>query len=153
TTYTNTTAHTPFIVTDGHWPSSTPEGRRIGVRPTGAYWGAGSENIDVLSGNLNFTLPLLSAQSRSGWSAGFALNYNSQNWRYDPSLSIPNWNYGADVGYGYGWRLMAGSITPVFSDPNTLSYYLFTDSTGAQYRLDQPNGNVWSSKESAYVFF
>ena len=32
---------------------------RIGLRPTGAYWGAGSEQLDMLSGNLNYTLPIL----------------------------------------------------------------------------------------------
>ena len=57
------------------------------------------------------------------------------------------------MGYGFGWRLMAGSITPVFSDPYTVSYYLFTDSTGAEYRLDQNSSNVWSSKESVYVYY
>ncbi len=61
--------------------------------------------------------------------------------------------FGRDVGYGFGWRLLAGSITPVLSDPYTVSYYLYTDSTGGEYRLDQNSGNVWSSKESVYVSF
>jgi hypothetical protein len=110
------------------------------------------ENIDVMSGNLNFTLPLLAPQARNGWSVGFALSYNSQNWRWDPG-SGANWKFGRDVGYGWGWRLMAGSITPVFSDPYTITHYVFTDSTGAEYRIDQNSGGVWSSKESAYVYF
>src|SRR5207244_2782311 len=33
------------------------------------------------------------------------------------------------------------------------SYYLFTDATGAEYRLDQNSSNVWSSKESIYVYY
>lgn len=140
-------ASTTFQVTT---PAFSPEGRRVGVRSTGAYWGAGGENIDVLSGNLNFTLPLLKAKARGGWGVGFNLNYNSQNWRYDASNS---WKYGADVGYGFGWRLMAGSITPKFADAYTVNYYLFTDSTGAEYRLDQNSSNVWSSKESVYLYF
>ncbi len=28
--------------------------RRVGVRPNGAYWGAGGEQIDMRSGNVNF---------------------------------------------------------------------------------------------------
>lgn len=89
--YADTTFNvtTPYIQTNGPFPSATPEGRRVGVRSTGAYWGAGGEQIDVMSGNLNFTLPLVKAQARSGWDVGFNLNYNSQNWRYD---SGGNWN-------------------------------------------------------------
>jgi hypothetical protein len=107
------------------------EGRRTGVRPSGAYWGAGSENIDVMSGNLNFSLPLLSAQARGGWSANVGLSYDSQSWRWDPASST-TWKYSADVGYGFGWKLQIGSVFPVFSDPYTLNHYLFTDSTGAK---------------------
>ena len=65
-----------------------------------------------------------------------------------------DWNFGADVGYGYGWKLLAGSITPVWNPGGfTASYYLYTDSNGAEYRLDQNNSNVWSSKESIYIWF
>jgi hypothetical protein len=64
-------------------PAGSTEPRRIGVRPDGAYWGAAGEQIDVRSGNLNYTVPLLKALARSGWSATFALSYNSQMWRND----------------------------------------------------------------------
>ena len=133
------------------YPSSSPEGRRVGVRTTGAYWGASGENIDVRSGNLSFSLPLLSVKGRAGFGASFSLSYNSQNWR---KYSGVNTNFDGDVGYGFGWRLLAGSITPVWNAGGmTASYFLFMDSTGAEYRLDQPNGNVWSSKDSVYVYF
>src|ERR1700730_2696950 len=101
---------------------------RTGIRPTGVYWAAGSEQIDTLSGNLNWTLPLLKAQARSGWGVGFNLNYNSQVWRQD---SGGTWNLGIDLGYGYGWRLLAGSVVPYWSDPYTISHYIYTDSSGA----------------------
>ena len=48
TNFSVTTPHVSFI---GPLPSATPEGRRVGVRSRGAYWGASPENIDVLSGN------------------------------------------------------------------------------------------------------
>ena len=82
-TDTNFNVTTPAFRPTGPFPSADPEGRRVGVRSTGAYWGASGENIDVMSGNLNFTLPLVKAQARSGWGVGFNLNYNSQNWRYE----------------------------------------------------------------------
>ena len=78
---TTFTAQAPGLSGSPPYPSTTPDGRRVGVRTTGAYWGATGENIDVRSGNLNFSLPLLSAQARTGWTVGFNLNYNSQNWR------------------------------------------------------------------------
>ena len=49
----------------------------------------------------------LTAKARGGMSAGIGLNYNSQNWRYDAQGT---WNYGRDVGYGYGVKLGPGSM-------------------------------------------
>jgi hypothetical protein len=160
-TSTNFSVTTPHVGTwcsvgpngqiNGPCASATPDGRRTGIVPTGAYWGGGNENIDVLSGNLNFSLPLLKAMGRTSWGVPFNLVYNSQNWRQDSGGA---WNYGYDVGYGYGWKLLAGSITPIWNPGGfTANYYLYTDSTGAQYRLDQNNGNIWSSKQSVYVWF
>jgi hypothetical protein len=131
-------------------PSGSVDPRRVGTRPTGTYWGASPEQIDVLSGNLNLTIPLLTAQGRNGWSVPFNLTYNSQSWRQD---SGGTWNLGADVGYGYGWRLSAGSIVPFYSGAWTLDHYQFIDSNGAEYRLNQNNGGIWSSSESVYVWY
>jgi len=148
TTDTNVTVNTPVIPT-GPYPSATPDGFRTGVKPTGAYWGAGNENIDVMSGNLSFSLPLLKPQARTGWSVPFKLSYDSQIWGQNGSGPLL---LDSDVGFGFGWRLLAGSITPIWSR-GSASLYVFTDSTGAEYRLDQTNGNIWSSKESTYVYF
>ncbi len=138
-------ASTTFNVTTP--PAGSIEPRRPGVRPTGAYWGANPEQLDVLSGNLNFSLPVLKTQARSS-GVGFSLTYNSQNWRKD---SGGIWNLGADVGYGYGWKLLAGSITPHWSG-SVVDHYVFTDATGAEYWLSVNNGsNVWSSVESIYL--
>ncbi len=141
---------TPFTVVTP--PASSIDPREVGVRPTGSYWGGGGEKIDMRSGNLNYTIPLIKAMARSGWSASFNLSYNSQNWRQDPAGT---WQLGQEVGYGYGWRLQAGSLTPVYSDFFTLHHYVFMDSTGAEYRLDTESKRlgVWTSKESIYVSF
>ena len=117
--------------------------RRIGVRSTGSYWGAAGEQIDLLSGNLNFTLALMQPQSRGG-GATIALSYNSQIWKRTGTTSS---NLGVDVGYGFGWRLQAGSITP------SGSYYLFRDGTGAEYLLDQGTYPVYTSKQGTYVSY
>jgi hypothetical protein len=110
-------------------PAGAINPRRIGVRSTGSHWGGGGEQIDTMSGNLNFTVPLVTAMGRGGWSVPFALSYNSQLWRKDPGGT---WKLGRDVGYGFGWRLMAGSITPYWSGDDTIHHYVFTDATGAE---------------------
>jgi hypothetical protein len=132
-------------------PDTVGDPRRIGVHSTGSYWGAAGEQIDLLSGNLNVTVPLLTAKSRGGWGVTFALSYNSQLWREDStgtSIEVP------DVGYGLGWRLQAGSLLPVKTgSPPTLDHFVYSDATGAQYRLDQNNNNVWTSREGVYVSY
>lgn len=136
-------------------PVSTPaagsvDPRVVGVRPTGTYWGGAGEQIDLRSGNVNYTIPLLKAMGRGGWSVPFGLSYNSQNWRQDPGGT---WQLGQDTGYGFGWKLQAGSLTPVYQDYYTIHHYVFSDASGAEYRLDQNSGGVWSSKESIYVYY
>ena len=110
---------------DYHWNGSqtnitvvTPaagniDPRQVGVRPLGSYWGAGSEQIDMRSGNVNYTVPLIKAMAR-GWGASFNLTYNSQNWRWDNGAM---WKLGEDVGYGFSWELLAGSLTPLLAGP------------------------------------
>lgn len=127
----------------------TADQREIGVMPTGSYWGAAGENIDLLSGNLNFSIPLIKAMGRGNSSVTFNLSYNSQMWRQDTSI----WLLGQDVGLGLGWKLQAGSIEPMWYGGSEL-YYLYTDATGAQYVLDQSNPytNVWTSLQT-YVWY
>ena len=81
---------------------------------------------------------------------GINLSYNSQNWREDPGGI---WQLGADTGYGYGWKLQAGSLTPVYQDYWNIHHWLFIDSTGAEYKLNQFNSGVWTSVEGIYLTF
>jgi len=132
-------------------PAGAIEAREIGVRPTGAYWGGAGEQIDMRSMNLNLTVPLVKAVGRGSWGVGFNLMYNSQNWRQDPGGT---WNLGRDVGYGYGWQLQVGSITPVYAGYYTFDHWVFTDGTGAEYKLNNLGANgVWTSSESVFVWF
>ncbi len=130
-------------------PAGAVDSRRVGVRSTGAYWGASPEQLNVLSGNLSYSVPLLQAKGRSA-GVGFSLSYNAQNWRQDPAGL---WNLGRDVGFGYGWKLLAGSLTPYWNGYYTLDHWTFTDSTGAEYRLSINNSNVWTSADSVYLSY
>jgi hypothetical protein len=131
-------------------PAGSIDPRRVGVRPTGSYWGGAGEQIDTLSGNVNFTMPLFKAMGRGGWGETFALGYNSQFWRQD---SGGTWKMARDVGYGLSWRLQAGSLTPYYRVDWTLDHYLFIDSTGAEYRLTTNTSGVWTSSEGIYVSY
>src|SRR5947207_1822664 len=71
-----------------------------------------------------------------GGAATFMLSYNSQNWRQDGGMW---WNLGKDSGMGYGWRLQAGSIMPVYY-LGEIRYCIFVDATGAEYRMDNYGG-------------
>ena len=137
--------------------------RRTGVKPLGSYWGSSPEQIDVASGNLNLSLPVVTAQGRGGWTVPLSLSYNSQNWKQD-SAGVQM--LAQDVGYGLGWRLMAGSITPYWNSQTLqIDHYLYIDSTGAEYRLYQMAGSttIWTSQlypasvvqsgESIYVYY
>ena len=141
----------PIPFTAATAPAGSLEPRRVGVRPLGAYWGALGEQVDMMSGNLNFTLPLFQVRGRGGWSVPFALNYNSQLWRQDAGGT---WKLGRDVGYGFGWRLLAGSVTPYFHEHwQAPTHYVFTDSTGAEYRLDINTNGMYTSREGVYVSY
>ena len=122
--------------------------KRVGTRATGSYWGAAGEQIDVGSGNLNFTLPLINAQARGGWSATFALSYNSQTWVQNSTSGVST-NLGRDIGYGSGWMIQAGSIVPQTGS----NYYIFRDSTGAEYKLNWNAGNLYTSTQGIHVTF
>ncbi len=94
TSYTYTLQATDFHgnVSSTNVAITTPaavniDARRTGVRPTGAYWGGGGEQIDMRSGNLNYSVPVLTAMGRGRWSVPFRLTYNSQNWKYSGGKS------------------------------------------------------------------
>ncbi|HUS08289.1 MAG TPA: RHS repeat-associated core domain-containing protein [Bryobacteraceae bacterium] len=131
-------------------PAGALDARQIGVRNTGAYWGGAGEQIDMRSGNLNYMMPLLKPSRRASAPIPFSLSYNSQLWRQDPAGT---WKLGADVGFGFGWRLQAGSLTPEYADYWNIDHYTYTDSTGAEYRLDVNTSGVWTSRQGIYLSF
>jgi RHS repeat-associated protein len=125
-----------------------PLQRRVGITFNGSHWGGGGEQIDTLSGNLNFSLPLLTAQGRTGWTVPVSLVYNSQDWFQDTGV---NWKLGNDVGFGFGWQMLIGSIT-YYQASGTTSKYFYTDSTGAQYQLGKNAGGVYTGASAPYVW-
>jgi hypothetical protein len=91
--------------TDGQAPKEGGDIRRVGIRRHGDYWGLNSEAIDMLSGNLCYTVSLLSVGGR-GISARIGCSYNSQMWKTDEKTTYFS---GVDLGCGVGWRLHIGA--------------------------------------------
>jgi RHS repeat-associated protein len=104
--------------------------RRVGVRVNGEYWGMMGEKIDMLSGNLNYSIPLLRAGGR-GVTVDVVCSYNSQLWKKNEQSTQL---YGADLGCGFGWYVRIGSIVPRF-EGNSIVGYIFVDRSGAEYPL------------------
>lgn len=127
-------------------PLESSEIRRVGRRLHGSYWGHGAEKIDLLSGNLCYSLPLLHVQSRR-LHALLKASYNSQLWSQDASGAR---HHGFDVGYGYGWRIQFASIVPRVKDDGSVTGYTFIDGSGTEYDLTAV-GDRWISLNGAYA--
>jgi len=151
----STSAHTAFGANnrsdvpsfDTIPPSEWTGGRRVGIKANGVYWGGSNEQIDMLSGNLNFTLPLVLSVSR-GTFANVACSYNSQLWERNGSRDHA---HGIDTGFGYGWRIQIGSIVPQYFG-NRITDYTYISETGAEYPLTSSPG-VWISLQGLYISY
>jgi hypothetical protein len=128
---------------------TTYDARQVGVKALGSYWGAGGESIDLRSGNLNYTMPMVAGQIRGGGKAPVSLSHNTQSWQ---KLGSTEWRVGKDTGYGFGWRMMLGSVTRVVDGTNP-TYYVFADSSGSEYKLNYQNGSRYYSAEGFQATF
>jgi len=99
----------------------------------------------MLSGNLNFSLPLVLAVSR-GAVAKIVCSYNSQLWETSGSKEQ---SYGIDSSFGYGWRVQIGSIVPQLSQRG-VSGYTYINESGAEYPLSLSRG-VWVSLQGLFI--
>ena len=62
--------------------------------------------------------------------------------------------WGRTSATGYGWRLQAGALLPLYTDGWTVHHYKYIDASGTDYRLEVNNGGVWTSKEAGvYVSY
>ena len=111
--------------------------------------GTGGE--DLLSGNYNWTLPLVSLPGRAGLDLGLALSYNSLVWTRSGS-SI---TYDADDGFpSPGFRLGFPTIEPLFYNSQAGKYaYLLITPSGSRVELRQndTNPSIYESADSSYL--
>ena len=146
----NWSAATNLVVTTPPANAANYSTFQRGLRPTNSYWGGAGEQIDVYNGNLNYSVPLITAMGRGGLNATFKLVYNSQNWVVTNGTT--SFAETMDTGYGFGWQLMLGSVMPIYNGNHTLEYW-YTDSSGGQYRLALNNNGVWTGNASFYAWY
>ena len=133
----------PAVVPQPEWTGL----RRVGIRPNGTYWGGNPEQIDVLSGNLNYSLQLIIAGGR-GVNIRILCSCNSQLWERDNPQVL---SYGIETGVDYGWRIQLGSTIPQYSE-GKIAGYLFISDTGAEFPLSFSQG-VWVSLQGLFISY
>jgi YD repeat-containing protein len=119
------------------------------------YNRTGQAGEDLLSGNFNWSLPLVSLPGRAGLDLGLSLTYNSLVW----TPSVNNIKFDADNGYpGPGFRLGFPVIQRKYFNPQigtsgVIAFLLITPS-GRRVELRQvPSTNRYESADSSYMEF
>jgi YD repeat-containing protein len=111
--------------------------------------GTGGE--DLLSGNYNWSVPLVSLPGRAGLDLGLSLSYNSLVWTRSGSYIT----YDADHGFpSPGFRLGFPVIQPLFTNTQTgKAAYLLLAPSGARVELRQTDANpaIYESSDSSYL--
>lgn len=112
----------------------------------------GTGGVDLLSGNANWSLPILGLKGRAGLDLGLALSYNSLVWM--KSQNGASIKFDADQGTpSPGFRLGFPVIQPRYynSQVGENAYLLITPS-GAHVELRQTGiPNVYESRDSSYL--
>jgi YD repeat-containing protein len=112
----------------------------------------GSGGVDLLSGNANWSLPVLGLKGRAGLDLGLSLSYNSLVWtKGAASNSIM---FDADRGMpSPGFRLGFPVIQPRYYNSQVSKYaYLLVTPSGSHTELRQvETSNVYESADSSYL--
>lgn len=112
----------------------------------------GAGGVDLLSGNFNWELPLLSLPGRAGLDLSLALSYNSLVWTRDDATSTITFN--ADNGFpGVGFRLGFPTLQPQFYDFQAQAYaYLMVMPDGSRVEFRQVGtSGVYEAADSSYL--
>ena len=158
TTYTYSVFALDFHVNTGTWTTvtvTTPATGAIDPKRTGIYTtlkllGRGRRADRYAEREPEFLGAPAAAQARTGWTVPGLVYKRRTGGRMAGSTG----RLGNDVGYGFGWQMLIGSITPYYQPQSwAIDHYVYTDSTGAQYLLTVNSGGVWSGTNGVYVWF
>jgi YD repeat-containing protein len=112
----------------------------------------GSGGVDLLSGNANWSLPILGLKGRAGLDLGLSLSYNSLVWT--KSQDGTSTKFDADQGRpSPGFRLGFPVIQPIYYNSQTgkNSYLLITPSGGHVDLRQVGTSNVYEAGDFSYL--
>jgi YD repeat-containing protein len=111
----------------------------------------GSGGVDLLSGNANWSLPILGLKGRAGLDLGLSLSYNSLVWT--KSQNNTSIKFDADRGFpGPGFRLGFPFIQPRYISQAGANAYLLITPSGDHIELKQVGtSNTYESADSSYL--
>jgi YD repeat-containing protein len=131
---------------------SDPSGNNYSVARLDPANRTGSAGVDLLSGNSNWSLPVLGLKGRAGLDLGLSLSYNSLVWtKSQDGISI---KFDADRGFpGPGFRLGFPVIQPRYynSQVGQNAYLLITPSGGRAELRQVGTSNTYESADSSYL--
>jgi YD repeat-containing protein len=145
--YTPNVAVTVSLPPTGGGPSPSTNALSAQLEPRNR---TGQPGEDLLSGNYNWSLPLLSLAGRAGFDLNLSLTYNSLVWtKYQSSIQ-----YDVDRGFpGPGFRIGLPVIQQRFLNEATGSYaYLLITPSGAHAELRQVGtSGIYEAADSSYL--
>lgn len=111
----------------------------------------GSPGMDLLSGNYNWSGPVVKLPGRAGLDLSLSLAYNSLVWIKDTSST--RIQYDVDQGFpSPGFRLGFPVIQPQYFNPQANKYaYLMIMPSGERIELRQVSANTYESADSSYL--
>ncbi|HYE73643.1 MAG TPA: hypothetical protein VEF04_09935, partial [Blastocatellia bacterium] len=114
----------------------------------------GLPGVDLLSGNYNWSLPLVSVAGRAGLDFGLGLSYNSLMWLKVNPTTMPTMLFDPDAGNpSPGWRLGFPEVQGSYSDTGSgRNAYLLIMPSGQRIILRQVGTtSVYESGDSSYL--
>lgn len=110
----------------------------------------GGSGVDLLSGNANWSLPLVSLPGRSGLDLGLSLTYNSRVWTRSGNRVA----FDLDRGFpAPGFRLGFPAVQPRYYNPRTQKHaYLLITPNGDHVELrETETAGLYESADSSYM--
>src|SRR5437879_1816897 len=154
------------------FPGPLSTANNTGTNPFQTYAGV-RENIDLATGGLNVTIPLLTLPGRDGFDLVLAAAYDSKNWQLEGLQdSNLNWNYwwDWDTRGSFGWSGLVSTLGnfsvsgPVANSTCTSYILLMPDGTKHSYShvkvncfnnhgpLQPPSYPTASADDNSYSF-
>ncbi|HKQ52746.1 MAG TPA: S8 family peptidase, partial [Pyrinomonadaceae bacterium] len=130
-------------------PQDDPSGESYATARLDPLNRTGQPGVDMLSRNINWSVPVVNLPGRAGLDLGLSLTYNSLVWTKSGSSMV----FDADAGTpAPGFRLGFPVIGPAYDNAQAINSYLLVTPSGARVELQQTaTANVYEAVDSSYL--